>query len=458
MHLFFFIAGFLLIRRFRKLLIDSPAYAKWDSLLSFMSFASVVLFFAVSGLFEEPASVLIGSMLLFGLLLYLREQPDLRGFRSYMEATLPLVAAGFLSSFVQLVAPDFHEEWSNFFNFAIMGAFIWIFARWANSKKQQQELRSVTDQKSDLEVLVAERTAELTQQKDALQETLKELKVIQAQLIQQEKLASLGELTAGIAHEIQNPLNFVNNFAELSAELAEELQAGPMQHLPEAEKEGAIDIMQHLTHNLHKINQHGRRADAIVKSMLQHTRASTGQKELTDLNALADEYLRLSYHGLRAKDKCFQARLETQLDSSLPKLEVVPQDLGRVLLNLFNNAFYAVQEKQQLGLEGYEPRVRLSTEARDGKVEFRVRDNGCGIPENIRSKIFQPFYTTKPAGQGVGLGLSLSYEIITKGHKGEFGVESSEGEFTEFTIRLPVPVQKMLMGSQPPLAPVAKPL
>jgi signal transduction histidine kinase len=442
MQLFFFLAGFLLIRRFRKLLKDSPVYIKWSSLLTFSSWAVVVLFFAVSAFFDDPWSIFLSSVLLLGLLMYLKQQPDLHHFLPYIQATFPLVAAGLVNSIVQAVAPDFHNTWSNFFDFAIIGAFIWIFARWANSKKQQQELRIVSDRKAELEVLVAERTAELTQQKDALQETLKELKVIQAQLIQQEKLASLGELTAGIAHEIQNPLNFVTNFSEVSTELVDELQAGVLQHLPEAEKEDAVEIMRHLTQNLQKISHHGKRADSIVKGMLQHTRASNGQKELTDINDLADEYLRLSYHGLRAKDKGFQARLETLFDSNLPNIEVVPQDMGRVLLNLFNNAFYAVQNKKAAAApESYQPLVQVCTSCRKGNLEIRVRDNGCGIPEDIRTKIFQPFFTTKPAGQGIGLGLSLSYEIITKGHNGEITVESEEGEFTEFIIKLPVHVQ-----------------
>ncbi|GAA4429208.1 hypothetical protein GCM10023188_14290 [Pontibacter saemangeumensis] len=445
MHLFFFIAGFLLIRRFRKLLKDSPIYIKWDSLLSFTSWAVVILFFVVSKFFGDLGSVLVASLLLLGLLVYLTKQPDLVDFRPYLEATYPLVAVGLFNSVVQVIAPDFYDTWSNFFDFAIVGAFIWIFARWANSKKQQRELQIITDRKAELEVLVAARTAELTQQKDALQETLKELKVIQAQLIQQEKLASLGELTAGIAHEIQNPLNFVNNFSEVSSELLDELQAGPLQHLPEADKESASEIMQHLTHNLEKIHHHGKRADSIVKGMLQHTRASTGQKEPTDINALADEYLRLSYHGLRAKDKSFQAKIETHFESDLPALEVVPQDIGRVLLNLFNNAFYAVQQKKAAtNQEGYQPLVRVSTSHKKGILEVRVRDNGGGIPESVRSKIFQPFFTTKPAGQGIGLGLSLSYEIITKGHKGEIRVESEEGEYTEFVIRLPLHVREKL--------------
>lgn len=439
MHFFPFLAGFLLIRRLRKPLQHSHVYIKWQSLFTFSGWAVIVLFFVVSFFFDDEASVFLGSILLLGLLVYLEKEPDFSEFKPYVQANYPLVITGLMSSFTQLVMPDFYDRWESYFDFAIVGAFIWIFARWANSRKQQQELRIAEDRKAELEALVAERTAELTQQKEALQETVKELKVTQTQLIQQEKLASLGELTAGIAHEIQNPLNFVNNFSELSVELVDELQAGPLQKLPEPEKECAREMMQDLTQNLQKIHHHGKRADSIVKGMLQHTRASTGLKEPTDINALADEYLRLSYHGLRAKDKSFYVKQETHFHSSLPKLEVVPQDIGRVLLNLFNNAFYAVQQKKaSTDLENYQPLVQVSTCLKGDTLEIRIRDNGCGIPENIRHKILQPFFTTKPTGQGTGLGLSLSYDIITKGHNGEIRIDSKEGEYTEFIIRLPM--------------------
>ncbi|MFD3003344.1 sensor histidine kinase [Pontibacter toksunensis] len=382
------------------------------------------------------------------LLYYLDREPDFSEFKEYVEANYPLVYAGFLNSFAGFIFPEFYENWEGYFKFTIVGAFIWIFARWANSKKQQQELRIVAERKSELEALVAERTAELTKQKEALLETVKELKITQTQLIQQEKLASLGELTAGIAHEIQNPLNFVNNFSDLSVEIIHDLQAGPLQKLPEGEREFATEMMKDLTQNLQKIHHHGRRADSIVKGMLQHTRASTGQKEPTDINALAEEYLRLSYHGSRAKDKSFYAKLETHFDKDLPKLEVVPQDIGRVLLNLYNNAFYAVQyKKSKTEDESYQPVVQVSTQWKEKGLELRIRDNGCGIPENIRHKILQPFFTTKPTGQGTGLGLSLSYDIITKGHLGEIKLDSKEGEYTEFIIMLPMQV-KVLMGTQ----------
>jgi len=259
-----------------------------------------------------------------------------------------------------------------------------------------------------------------------------ELKSTQAQLVQSEKMASLGELTAGIAHEIQNPLNFVNNFSDVNKELLTELKE-------EADKgniEGVKAIARDVFENSEKINHHGKRADAIVKGMLQHSRTSTGAKELTDINALADEYLRLSYHGLRAKDKAFNATLRTDFGNNVGKINVIPQDIGRVLLNLYNNAFYAVSEKSRLKAQSYHPTINVSTKKTDDKLEIRVADNGNGIPQQIVSKIFQPFFTTKPTGQGTGLGLSLSYDII-KAHGGEIKVDTKEGEGTAFIIRLP---------------------
>ncbi|GAB4018086.1 hypothetical protein GCM10028808_51520 [Spirosoma migulaei] len=279
---------------------------------------------------------------------------------------------------------------------------------------------------------------QLHEQKEALQQALVELKTTQDQLIQSEKMASLGELTAGIAHEIQNPLNFVNNFSEVSSELVDELKEGPFQNLPETDKEYADEILGDLTLNLQKITHHGSRASAIVKGMLEHSRTSTGERQPTDLNALGDEYLRLAYHGLRAKDKTFNAELKTDFDPKLGKLTVVQQDLGRVLLNLFNNAFYAVSERKKQQPDNYHPTVKISTKRTANQVTIRISDNGTGIPQAVKDKIFQPFFTTKPSGAGTGLGLSLSYDIITKGHNGSLLVQSQEGEGTAFTIELPI--------------------
>lgn len=266
------------------------------------------------------------------------------------------------------------------------------------------------------------------------EEALVELKTTQQQLIQSEKMASLGELTAGIAHEIQNPLNFVNNFSEVSNELIIEMK----EELKKGNQDEAIQIADDVKHNLEKINFHGKRADAIVKSMLQHSRSSSSQKELIDVNVLADEYLRLAYHGFRAKDTTFNAKLETHPDPNAGKVNMIPQEMGRVILNLINNAIYAVNERKKHEQEGYEPTIVISTQRHKDKVEIRVKDNGNGIPQKLLDKIFQPFFTTKPTGEGTGLGLSLSYDIITKGHGGELKVTTREGQGSEFIIQLPV--------------------
>ena len=268
--------------------------------------------------------------------------------------------------------------------------------------------------------------------KTNIEKAFTELKDTQQQLIQSEKMASLGELTAGIAHEIQNPLNFVNNFSDVNKELLEELK--------EEASKGNLDevkaIATEIISNEEKINHHGKRADSIVKGMLQHSRTSSGQKEPTDINALADEYLRLAYHGLRAKDKYFNSTIKTELDAGVGKINVNPQDIARVMLNLINNAFYAVNEKQKQNLNGYEPMVTVATKKlTPGKVEIKVKDNGIGIPQKVLDKIFQPFFTTKPTGQGTGLGLSLAYDIV-KAHGGELKVETKEGEGSEFLIEL----------------------
>ncbi|GAB4041349.1 tetratricopeptide repeat-containing sensor histidine kinase [Spirosoma gilvum] len=288
---------------------------------------------------------------------------------------------------------------------------------------------------------------ELLQHKNGeIQRTLSELKTTQTQLIQKEKMASLGELTAGIAHEIQNPLNFVNNFAEVSVELAEELD----QSVEEGNTQLTKELTTDLRANMHHIAHNGQRASNIVRAMLEHSRTSSGERQPTNLNALADEYLRLAYHGIRAKDNQFHCELITDFAADLPLVEVVPQDIGRVLLNLYNNAFYAVSQRAGSLVQGawgedeaYQPTVWVSTrqvacEVGRRSVELRVRDNGSGIPESLQSKIFQPFFTTKPTGEGTGLGLSLSYDIVTKGHRGEMRVESQYGLFTEISITLPI--------------------
>jgi len=304
----------------------------------------------------------------------------------------------------------------------------------ANEKviEQEQNNKVITAMKAELEIQVKERTAEITKQKEELENTLAELKATQSQLIQSEKMASLGELTAGIAHEIQNPLNFVNNFSEVNAELIEEMK----EEINKGNFEDVKIIANDIKENEGKIIFHGKRADAIVKGMLQHSRSTGGEKEPTDINALADEYLRLAYHGLRAKDKSFNATMKTNFDTSLEKINIIPQDIGRVILNLITNAFYAVTEKKKQVGEGYEPTVTISTAKDANKVTVCVQDNGNGVPQKVLDKIFQPFFTTKPTGQGTGLGLSLSYDII-KAHGGELKVNTKEGEGARFMIILP---------------------
>ena len=294
--------------------------------------------------------------------------------------------------------------------------------------------RTLKKKNRELEEKVALRTEELNA-------SLESLKTTQNQLVQSEKMASLGELTAGIAHEIQNPLNFVNNFSEVSVELLDEMD----EELDKGDIEEAKAIASDIKQNLEKINHHGKRADGIVKGMLQHSRASSGQKEAADINALADEYLRLAYHGLRAKDKSFNAELITHFDTTLPKVKMIPQDVGRVLLNLFTNAFYATQEKKKNhpaheggGTAHYKPMITVTTRQAGNSVEIIVKDNGTGIPDAIKDKILQPFFTTKPTGEGTGLGLSLSYDIVVKGHGGSIAINSNEGEGSEFTISLPL--------------------
>jgi len=381
MYLFSFLAAFIFLRRLRKSLLNPEMYLKWNNILNTGSWVCLGLFFFVGGLFDENFENFIAVLFLAGVLYWIYQEPDFSAQRTLIEAGYPLVVVGLVSGLVEVLMPEFFNTHQNYFHLAVVAAFVWIFSRWANSRKQQEELNVIANRKAELELMVAERTVEITKQKEELQQTVKELQATQAQLIQQEKLASLGELTAGIAHEIQNPLNFVNNFSEVSTELLDELKAGPLQKLPVPEKEYAEEIINDLTQNLHKITHHGKRADSIVKGMLQHSRISTGQKELTDISALSDEYLRLSYHGLRAKDKTFNATIQTNFDPATDKVTIIPQDFGRVLLNLYNNAFYSVAQKKKRLNGTFEPTVQVNTRKLPGKVEICVRDNGSGIPQ-----------------------------------------------------------------------------
>ncbi len=341
------------------------------------------------------------------------------------------------------VLPPWYRTWWAYTLYTLLFlTALWMFIKW--------RVRTLRKEKILLEEKVARRTYELQEEKEKVESTLIELKATQTQLIQSEKMASLGELTAGIAHEIQNPLNFVNNFSDINTELIEDLKGERLKAKGKRNEQLEDEILNDLEQNLQKISHHGKRADAIVKGMLQHSRSSTNQKEPTDINKLADEYLRLCCHGLRAKDPSFNATIKTDFDQSIGKINIIPQDIGRVLLNLYTNAFYAVNEKKKNthlrqfaeSEKEYEPVVNViakSIKLPSGSlgVLISVKDNGTGIPQKVLDKIFQPFFTTKPTGQGTGLGLSLSYDII-KAHGGEIKVETKEGEGAEFIIQLPV--------------------
>ncbi len=444
--------AFFLIRYLRKSLKTFSPDPQWNRILTISMYCVVALFILDIIFHIEPVTIWIWHISLLFIAWLTFNQPKFSNTRNVIYAVLPLVILSTGTDLVKAIRISLYNNLHTYFGFGFAVAITWMFAMLIRSNKQQKALEKerkktqekeernkfIAAQKDQLEILVAARTAELTKQKEELQHAIADLKATQTQLIQSEKMASLGELTAGIAHEIQNPLNFVNNFSEVNTELIEELKT----EIKAGNIEEVILIANDIKDNEQKINHHGKRADAIVKGMLQHSRTTTGQKEPTDINALVDEYLRLSYHGLRAKDKSFNAIMLTYFDETLEKINVIPQDLGRVVLNLFTNAFYSLKEKQLLDLENYRPTVSVSTKVlkpaiKGMIVEIRIRDNGVGIPKEVLDKIFQPFFTTKPTGQGTGLGLSLSFDIITKGHGGKMEVETKEGEYAEFIIQLP---------------------
>ena len=376
-----------------------------------------------SGLFKMIVVILLGMAIIQFLLPYILSKTLTQPLQRLLTG-VQQVNQGDLTTRVQVGLPDEIGDLTQ--NFNLMTETI---------KKAQDKLKQYAE---NLEQQVLERTEEIVvqnkqieHQRDDLQQTLDFLKTTQNQLIQKEKLASLGELTAGIAHEIQNPLNFVNNFSEISIELVQELNEELDNE--NMDKDLIKDLLKDITLNQSKINQHGKRASNIVKGMLEHSRSSTGERVLTNINLLADEYLRLSYHGLRAKNPNFNSDFKTNFDPNLPQIEVVAQEIGRVILNLINNAFYAVGQSGILS-----PKVTVTTKKLENAIEIRVKDNGSGIPKANLARIFQPFFTTKPTGEGTGLGLSLSYDIITKGYGGTLEVISVEGEGAEFIVKLPI--------------------
>jgi two-component system, NtrC family, sensor kinase len=452
------ILAIVLIRYLRKNVLNQKQQLQWDRLLVIgMGISIALLVIGTSVKVSRPVVMWLGHVLAFALVYLILSKKEFRAAKSLGYSVLPLISISFIGDIVELIDKTFYKQWDDYFDMAILFSFIWILSMWLITKKQRKALEAerlktleiekeiqVNEKiKAALEVQVAERTAALTLQKEELEKTLHELKDTQAQLIQAEKMASLGELTAGIAHEIQNPLNFVNNFSEVNTELIAELK----EEITKGNLDEVKAIADDIAANEKKINHHGKRADSIVKGMLQHSRSSSGIKEPTNINALADEYLRLAYHGLRAKDKFFNATMKTDFDDAIGNINIIPQDMGRVILNLITNAFYAVTEKKKQGIKDYEPTVLVSTKKINNKVEIKVTDNGNGIPSKVIDKIFQPFFTTKPTGQGTGLGLSMSYDIVTKAHGGELKVETKEarpddtvgrGEGTAFSILLPV--------------------
>jgi two-component system, NtrC family, sensor kinase len=445
--MFELIIAIIIVRYLRKSLQTPVKFPKWDKVLNYIMYAAIVLLVANTGLSSiRPVTLWLSHLLLLYLIYILYSQEEFGKERPVLLAIAPFIILSLFSDIAKLTNISQYSSWKSLINTAQGFSIVWMIAMFIITNKQRKDLekeknktKAEEEQKSrmvslkeQLEVQVEERTAELTKQKEELLQTLEELRSTQTQLIQSEKMASLGELTAGIAHEIQNPLNFVNNFSELNKELLGELK----EEIDRGNMAEVKIIAGNVIANEEKINTHGRRADAIVKGMLQHSRLSTGQKELTDINALADEYLRLAFHGLRAKEKSFNATMKTDFDQNIPKINIVPQDIGRVILNLITNAFYVVNEKKAIAGQEYDPIVTVITRRRRDKILIMVKDNGDGVPEKVIDKIFQPFFTTKPAGQGTGLGLSLSYDIV-KAHGGELKVETQEGVGSEFVIELP---------------------
>jgi two-component system NtrC family sensor kinase len=441
--------SFGVIRYVRKLLETPARLPHWDRYLKQVWLSGFILM-ALGEIFPDPWLIWFQLIVILSIVYTIWQLYEFRPARTLLVAIAPYAGILVLSNVFKMISASFYKVIAIYFDSGVTFSLIWavVFTIMANNQKkalakvhlererEAEERQKIEAKKQELEYLVAERTAEIMRQKEELEHTVEELKVTQTQLIQSEKMASLGELTAGIAHEIQNPLNFVNNFSEVSIELIDELTEEKSKANRDAELEA--ELLNDLKQNLQKITHHGGRASSIVKGMLQHSRASTGQRDPTDLNGLADEYLRLAYHGLRAKDKSFNAQLKTDFDPSLGEISMVPQDMGRVLLNLFTNAFYAVQKRQKQAADpGYQPTVSISTRCNDGKAVIVVSDNGIGIPDDLKRKIFQPFFTTKPTGEGTGLGLSLAYDIVVKGHTGTLTVDSTEGQGTTFTITLP---------------------
>jgi signal transduction histidine kinase len=467
--IFELIISIFLIRYLRKSVQMPEIQPDWYKVLRIITYTCFGLIILNVGYNEtERVGIWIAHLILLYLAYILFYKKELLSARPLLIAITPFLFLSLYIDLFKLISKSGYNSWDAVLETTRGFSILWLFAMWIityrqrkaidrerfKTKEEEEQKKMMASLKDQLEVQVQERTAELTRQKEELIHTLDELKSTQSQLIQSEKMASLGELTAGIAHEIQNPLNFVNNFSDINKELLAEMKEA----ISKGDKTDAIQLADDVMMNEEKINHHGKRADAIVKGMLQHSRRSSGIKEPTDINALVDEFLRLAYHGLRAKDKSFNATLNTDFDENIGKVKVMPQEIGRVVLNLITNAFYAITEKKKNLFsaanvsgkevetdfqEKYEPTIWVKTfrnaptNGRGADVVISIRDNGNGIPQKILDKIFQPFFTTKPTGEGTGLGLSISYDII-KVHDGLLKVETKAGEYTEFKIYLPM--------------------
>jgi signal transduction histidine kinase len=390
----------------------------------------------------DPTFNLLGFLITSSLIFILYKLRENKIVSTLLLAILPFYIITSVIDFLKYSFSSFYMENDGKIAIFSAAALIWLIAYFVGASKQRKALaaeetrrKEIESRNEQLEVLVKERTSEILNQKNELLKTLEQLKSTQDQLVRSEKLASLGELTAGIAHEIQNPLNFVNNFSEVSEELVVELLEEREKAIAERDTELENELLTDLKENLTKISRHGKRASSIVKSMLEHSRVSDGQKEPVDINLLADEYLRLAYHGLRAKDRTFNAKMETLFDPKMPEMKVITQDFGRVFLNIINNAFQSPDPTN--ATEGYMKTVTVATHVYKKHIGVSIKDNGVGIPNNIKDKIFQPFFTTKPTGKGTGLGLSLAYDIV-KAHGGELSVISKVDEGTTFVISLPI--------------------
>ena len=412
--------------------------------------AGVLIGLGISNLPPQILYELISFVLVGGIIYLILNTPELEFQKTLAITPLPIIGVQLLKYLVKTISLNTYDNIENYLDAAGFFALIWAVTMWFNhrkqikeleieriiSKEQERQLRATAEQKNQLEVLVAERTSEIRQQKEELQQALDHLKDTQEQLIQQEKLASLGQLTAGIAHEIKNPLNFVNNFSELSQDFIDEIEEELDKAVDFTQKENIKELLEDVKSNLSKIRHHGSRADSIVKSMLMHSRGGTGTKDPTDLNALIREYANLAFHGMRANPNPINVDIQLNLDEQLPKISLNAEDFSRVILNLVKNAFDAMREKIAKAGNEYKAKVEIRTKDLGDSVLIEVEDNGPGVPDEIRDKLLMPFFTTKKGTEGTGLGLSITHDII-KSHEGTLNIESEVGVFTRFSIVLP---------------------